>query len=102
MEPNFVLMKLPGESAVEFAEILPFTPNNRNNLIGWIAGSSDGEKYGTSVVYDFPKTKVVDAPLQIEARIDQNAQPSGQWTWRNQNGPHVRHGTLLGVPGERA
>jgi len=26
MEPNFVLMKLPGESAVEFAEILPFTP----------------------------------------------------------------------------
>src|SRR5271170_743676 len=53
MEPNFVLMKLPGETAVEFVEILPFTPANRNNLIGWIAGRSDGEKYGTSVVYDF-------------------------------------------------
>ncbi len=26
MEPNFVLMKLPGETAVEFVEILPFTP----------------------------------------------------------------------------
>jgi hypothetical protein len=37
MEPNFVLMKLPGESSVEFVEILPFTPANRNNLIGWIA-----------------------------------------------------------------
>src|SRR5260370_37650502 len=35
-EPNFVLMKLPGETAVEFVEILPFTPANRNNLIGWI------------------------------------------------------------------
>ena len=26
MEPNFVLMKLPGETGVEFVEILPFTP----------------------------------------------------------------------------
>src|SRR5713226_1321224 len=37
MEPNFVLMKLPGEQGIEFIEILPFTPANRNNLIGWIA-----------------------------------------------------------------
>jgi hypothetical protein len=102
MEPNFVLMKLPGESAVEFVEILPFTPNNRNNLIGWIAGRSDGEKYGTSVVYDFPKTKLVDGPLQIEARIDQNAQLSGQLTLWNQQGSHVRRGTLLVIPCGRA
>ena len=80
MQPNFVLMKLPGEDGEEFVEILPFTPANRNNLIGWIAGRSDGEHYGTSVVYNFPKTKLVDGPLQIEARIDQNAQLSGQLT----------------------
>jgi hypothetical protein len=98
MEPNFVLMKLPGETAVEFVEILPFTPANRNNLIGWIAGGSDGEKYGTAVVYDFPKTKLVDGPLQIEARIDQNAQLSGQLTLWNQQGSHVRRGTLLVIP----
>src|SRR6266403_1975999 len=98
MEPNFVLMKLPGETTVEFVEILPFTPANRNNLIGWIAGRSDGEKYGTSVVYDFPKTKLVDGPLQIEARIDQNAQLSGQLTLWNQQGSHVRRGTLLVIP----
>jgi uncharacterized protein len=78
MQPNFVLMKLPDETGVEFVEILPFTPANRNNLIGWIAGRSDGAQYGTSVVYNFPKTKLVDGPLQIEARIDQNAQLSGQ------------------------
>src|SRR5580700_7708371 len=90
MEPNFVLMKLPDESGMEFVEILPFTPANRNNLIGWIAGRSDGAHYGTSVVYNFPKTKLVDGPLQIEARIDQNAQLSGQLTLWNQQGSHVR------------
>jgi uncharacterized protein len=102
MEPNFVLMKLPGETALEFVEILPFTPANRNNLIGWIAGRSDGAQYGTSVVYDFPKTKLVDGPLQIEARIDQNAQLSGQLTLWNQQGSHVRRGTLLVIPCGRA
>lgn len=102
MEPNFVLMKLPGETAVEFVDILPFTPANRNNLIGWIAGRSDGANYGTSVVYDFPKTKLVDGPLQIEARIDQNAQLSGQLTLWNQQGSHVRRGMLLVIPCGRA
>src|SRR6201982_770582 len=102
MEPNFVLMKLPGETNVEFVEILPFTPANRNNLIGWIAGRRDGAHFGTSIVYDFPTTKLVDGPLQIEARIDQNAQLSGQLTLWNQQGSHVRRGTLLVIPCGRA
>ncbi len=98
MQPHFVLMKLPGESGVEFVEILPFTPANRNNLIGWIAARSDGANYGTALVYDFPKTRLIDGPLQIEARIDQNAQLSGQLTLWNQQGSHVRRGTLLVIP----
>ena len=102
MQPNFVLMKLPDETGMEFVEILPFTPANRNNLIGWIAGRSDGPHYGTSVVYNFPKTKLVDGPLQIEARIDQNAQLSGQLTLWNQQGSHVRRGALLVIPTGRA
>jgi uncharacterized protein len=102
MQPNFVLMKLPDETGEEFVEILPFTPANRNNLIGWIAGRSDGAEYGKSVVYNFPKTKLVDGPLQIEARIDQNAQLSGQLTLWNQQGSHVRRGALLVIPTGRA
>jgi hypothetical protein len=102
MEPNFVLMKLPGETDQEYVEILPFTPANRNNLIGWIAGRSDGAHYGTSVVYNFPKTRLVDGPQQIESRIDQNAQLSGQLTLWNQQGSHVRRGSLLVIPCGRA
>jgi hypothetical protein len=102
MQPNFVLMKLPGEKGVEFVEILPFTPANRNNLIGWIAARSDGENYGKSVVYNFPKSRLVDGPQQIESRIDQNAQLSGQLTLWNQQGSHVRRGTLLVIPSGKA
>ncbi len=104
MHPNFVLMSIPGEAnsaaagGLEFAEILPFTPINRNNMIGWIAARSDGAHYGSAVVFDFPKTKLVDGPQQIEARIDQNAQLSGQLTLWNQQGSHVIRGNLLVIP----
>ncbi len=102
MQPNFVLMKLPGGTGEEFVEIMPFTPANRNNLIGWIAGRCDGAEYGTAVVYDFPKTRLIDGPQQIEARIDQNAQLSGQLTLWNQQGSHVLRGSLLVIPSGRA
>ncbi|MFC5862969.1 UPF0182 family protein [Acidicapsa dinghuensis] len=98
MQSNYVLMKLPGETGTEFVEILPFTPSNRNNLIGWIGARSDGANYGTAIVYDFPKTRLVDGPLQVEARIDQNAQISGQMTLWNQRGSQVRRGSLLVIP----
>ncbi|SEC00621.1 UPF0182 family protein [Terriglobus roseus] len=98
MQPNYVLMNLPGEKGMEFVNILPFTPSNRNNLIGWIAGRSDGANYGTAVAYNFPKTRLVDGPSQIEARIDQNAQISGQLTLWNQQGSHVHRGNLLVIP----
>jgi len=99
IEPYFVLMQLPDEKAgTEFVEILPFTPANRNNMIGWMAGRCDGDLYGSLLVYNFPKSRLIDGPLQIEARIDQNAQLSGQFTLWNQQGSHVRRGHLLVIP----
>jgi uncharacterized membrane protein (UPF0182 family) len=98
VEANYVLMKLPGESAMEFVEILPFTPANRNNLIGWIAGRSDLPNYGKVIVYNFPQNRIVDGPLQIEARIDQNAQLSAQLSLWNQQGSSVRRGNLIVIP----
>lgn len=102
VEPNFVLMALPGETKSEYVMILPFTPANRNNLIGWIAGRSDPPNYGTAVAYDFPKTRLVDGPLQVEARIDQDPQLSGQLSLWNQQGSHVRRGGLIVIPVGRA
>lgn len=99
IDPYFVLMQLPGENAsLEFSLILPFTPANRNNMIGWMAGRSDGENYGKLLVYNFPKSRLIEGPLQIEARIDQNAQLSAQFSLWNQQGSRVLRGHLLVIP----
>jgi uncharacterized protein len=99
IDPYYVMMQLPGEQQKnEFVLILPFTPANRNNMIGWMAGRSDGEHYGKLMVYNFPKSRLIDGPVQIEARIDQNAQLSGQFTLWNQQGSRVIRGHLLVIP----
>jgi len=99
IDPYYVLMQLPGEKANrEFVLILPFTPAGRNNLIGWMAGRCDGNEYGKLLIYNFPKSRLIDGPLQIEARIDQNSQLSSQFTLWNQQGSHVLRGHLLVIP----
>lgn len=98
IDPYFVLMRLPEEKTTEFVLILPFTPNNRNNMIGWLAGRSDGENYGKLVGYNFPQGRLIDGPVQIEARIDQNAQLAAQFSLWNQQGSRVIRGHLLVIP----
>ena len=98
IEPYFVLLRFPGEQDVEFVSILPFTPSNRNNLIGWMAARSDGDNYGKLRAYQFPKTRFVDGPLQIEARIDQDPELSSQLSLWNQQGSTVLRGNLLVIP----
>lgn len=99
IDPYYVLMQLPGEKINrEFVLILPFTPAGRNNLIGWMAGRCDGDEYGRLLIYNFPKSRLIDGPLQIEARIDQNSQLSSQFTLWNQQGSHVLRGHLLVIP----
>ena len=74
IEPFFSLMQFPNEKKAEFAALLPFTPANKNNMIGWMAARSDGAAYGKLRAYQFPKTRFVDGPLSVEARIDQDPQ----------------------------
>ena len=72
MEPYYTIMRLPGEQAPEFIQMLPFTPARKDNLASWMVARSDGEHYGHMRVFRFPKQKVVFGPRQIVARINQD------------------------------
>jgi len=99
IEPYFVLMHLPGEEqGEEFVPILPFTPANRRNMNGWMAGRSDGADYGKLFSYNFPKSEQVEGPAQVQARIDQDARLSEQFSLWNRSGSRVLRGNLLVIP----
>src|ERR1051325_3134446 len=43
VEPIYIVTTLPGETKPEFLLLLPFTPRNKDNLIGLMAARCDGE-----------------------------------------------------------
>lgn len=98
IEPYYVLMQLPDSQDLDFIQILPFTPANRENMIAWLAAQNDPDKYGQKIVYRFGKDSLIFGPKQIEARIDQDPVISSQLSLWNQQGSQVIRGNLLVIP----
>lgn len=98
LKPYYIVARLPGEEKEEFLLIQPFTPINRHNLVGWMAARSDGENYGELTLFKFPTGRHIDGPNQVEARIDNDAVISEQFTLWGQVGSEVFRGILLVVP----
>ena len=86
MKPYYILMKLPGSDQLEYLLMTPFTPQNRNNMISWMAARCDFPDYGKMLFYELPKEKLIYGPKQIEAMIDQNTTISRQLTLWDQKG----------------
>ena len=78
--------------------MLPFTPVNKNNTIGWLAARCDGDNYGKLLAYDFPKDSLVYGPSQIENRIQQDTDIKEQLALWSRGGSRVIRGNLLLIP----
>ena len=117
MEPYYVLARLPSgpdegapedagaddaRAPLEFMLISPLTPENRDNMISWMAAKSDPEEYGRLVVYKLPKQRLIYGPAQIEARVDQDPEISQQLALWDQRGSRVIRGNLMVIPIENS
>lgn len=98
VEPYYIMWKAPGGEDPQFTLILPFTPKNKQVLIGWMAGLCDGANYGRLLAYKFPKEKRILGPQQVETKIDQDSYLSGQLTLWDQRGSKVIRGNVLALP----
>ncbi len=96
--PNYYIAKLPGEKEAEFFNSVPFTPRSKQNMTGLLIARNDGDNYGELVLYQFPKSKTVYGPEQIEAQIDQNTEISKDFTLWASNGTNYRRGNLFVIP----
>ena len=102
MEPYYVIMSLPGTDREEFIQIQPFVPRGKQNLIGWMTARSDPPHYGELQTFFFSKQDLAFGPLQIEARIDQDADISQMITLWSSAGSEVIRGNLIALPIENS
>jgi uncharacterized membrane protein (UPF0182 family) len=98
MTPYYILMRLPGEKELMYLLMVPFTPQNRDNMIAWMAAKCDYPEYGKILLYQLPKERLILGPIQIEAMIDQNTLISEQLSLWDQRGSRVIRGNLIVIP----
>src|SRR5207302_5983113 len=98
--PTYVVATLPGEQKPEFMLMIPFTPRNRDNLIGLMMARCDGEHLGEKIVLLLSKQEIILGPMQVEARINQDQNISKDLTLWNQQGSQVLRGQMLVLPVE--
>ena len=98
MTPNYYIINLPGETDAEFISSIPFTPRSKQNMTALMIARNDGEHYGDIVLYQFPKSKTVYGPEQVEAQIDQNTEISKDFSLWNSAGTDYSRGNLFVIP----
>ncbi|TYB31813.1 MAG: UPF0182 family protein [Candidatus Mcinerneyibacterium aminivorans] len=96
--PYYVMVNFPEREQMEFINMLPFTPKNKNVMNAWMGARCDMPNYGELTVFTFPKGVEMLGPRQIEARIDQNSQMSQTLTLWGQRGSEIIRGNLLALP----
>lgn len=98
VEPYFIVLALPGETATEYIQITPFTPRGKPNMTAWLAVRCDPDNYGEMLLYRLPKDKHIPGPMQVESLIAQNPGISEAMTLWGQVGSQVIRGNLLTIP----
>lgn len=98
MTPTYYIAKLPGEEKAEFFNSIPFTPKSKKNMTALMVARNDGEHYGELILYQFPKSKTIYGPEQVEAQIDQNTEISKEFSLWNSSGTTYRRGNMFIIP----
>jgi uncharacterized protein len=98
VSPTYVVASLPGENHPEFLLLTPFTPRNKDNLIGLMLARCDGAHLGEVVVLQLSKQELIFGPAQIAARINQDQTISKDLTLWNQQGSQVLRAQTLVLP----
>jgi uncharacterized membrane protein (UPF0182 family) len=100
MMPYYAMLKLPGEEKVEFVNMIPFAPRDREKqLKAWMVARCDPPHYGERIVYVLPENAGVAGPTQIEDDINKKTGDQ-QRGWQAAN--DVIRGNLLIIPIEDA
>jgi uncharacterized membrane protein (UPF0182 family) len=100
LRPYYMLSRLPGETEESFRLVLPFVPEGRNNMVGWLTASSDPADYGSLFAYRFPSGRNIEGPSQVFARMNQDEAFSQQRTLLGQTGSRILFGDFLVIPVE--
>ncbi|MEA2488054.1 MAG: uncharacterized protein QOF16_1708, partial [Actinomycetota bacterium] len=94
---TYLLINLPGQSQ-QFLLTRAFTPRGRDNMVSYMTAGSDPGTYGDLNVLEFPRSRVIFSPLQINNLIKQDPQISAELTLLGRGESNVIFGSQIVLP----
>ncbi|MGQ0735663.1 MAG: UPF0182 family protein [Acidobacteriota bacterium] len=83
---------------LQFALLMPFTPEGARNLRSLVVALQDGANYGRLLNYRVPQGEFLAGPEQADTLIDNDAQVNQQITLWVRHGSEVIRGHTLALP----
>ena len=106
ISPQYLLMRLPGDSEESFLIFRPFVPfsedDSRKDLEAFMVVHNDPENYGKMEVFEVRSNTQIDGPALFNSNIQTEEEISQRITLLNQNGSTVKPGNLLLIPIENS
>src|SRR5829696_5742668 len=96
--PYYLLTELPGSKQLEFVLVMPFTPNGKENMVSYLAATSNPDDYGKMTLFSLDRARTIFGPTQVNARILADPTVASELTVLNQQGSRVLLSNLLIVP----
>ena len=107
IDPQYLLLRLPGDTEESFVMFRPFVPftraqlaptDERKDLVSFMVARSDGDRYGELEVFELDGDTRVDGPAQFNSNVLTEVEISETVALLNREGSRVRPGNLLLIP----
>jgi uncharacterized membrane protein (UPF0182 family) len=102
VQPEYLLVRLPGDSRERFVIASPFTPRGRHNVVGYVAGWVDEHGRPRLTTLSLPRDRLTQGPAQATRRILASGEVSKRLDLLNREtrdlGNAAVERTVLGVP----
>ena len=106
MDPTYLQLRLPGDSAASFLILQPFVPRSnedrQQNLTAFMTAKSDPGEYGKLQVFVMPRGEQIDGPSLVDARVAADSEISQEINILDQRGSEVRLGSIQVIPIENS
>jgi uncharacterized membrane protein (UPF0182 family) len=106
MDPQYLLMRLPGGVSEEFLQLEAFVPRSnqdkQQNLAAFMVAPSDPNDYGQLQVFEMPAGGLVNGPALADSVILEDPNVSQELTLVGQVGSTAELGSVVVIPVDRS
>ncbi|MGH7474646.1 MAG: UPF0182 family protein, partial [Longimicrobiales bacterium] len=97
-QPQYAMLRLPGETEPEFVMSLPLVALERQNMTALLFARADPPNEGEIVLYEVPRDQQVPGPTQVSALIEADPLISQELSLWRRGGSDVQMGEMRIVP----